>query len=83
VAQEEAHRILAPGGKVLVIDLLAHNEVWVREKYEHVHLGFSESQLEELLTQAGFQDVAVHRVARDPQPPHFMTVVATASTSTS
>ena len=82
-ALEEARRILAPGGKVLVIDLLAHNEVWVREKYEHIHLGFSESQLEELLIQAGFQDVAVHRVARDPQPPHFMTVVATASTSTS
>jgi len=82
-ALEEARRILVPGGKVLVIDLLAHNEVWVREKYEHVHLGFSESKLEKLLERAGFEDVAVHRVARDPQPPHFMTVVATASAPTS
>jgi hypothetical protein len=50
----------------------------VREKLEHVHLGFTEAQLEFALGEAGFESVAVQRAARDPQPPHFMTLVATA-----
>lgn len=75
----EAHRILVPGGRLLVIDLLAHNEEWVREKLQHVHLGFTENGLGELLAGAGFERVHVARAARDPQPPHFMTLVASAS----
>jgi ArsR family transcriptional regulator len=74
----EAQRLLVRGGRLLVIDLLAHNEEWVREKLGHLHLGFTEHGLEELVAQAGFEKVRVVRAARDPQPPHFMTLVATA-----
>jgi ubiquinone/menaquinone biosynthesis C-methylase UbiE len=74
----EAKRILVRGGRLLVIDLLAHTEEWVRDKLEHLHLGFTEQALAELVTQAGFEKVRVLRAARDPQPPHFMTLVATA-----
>jgi ArsR family transcriptional regulator len=77
-ALQEANRILVPGGMVLVIDLLAHNEDWVREKLEHVHLGFTEVDLERALASAGFSNANVGRAARDPQPPHFMTLVASA-----
>ena len=77
-ALDEALRILVPGGRLLVLELLAHNEEWVREKYLHHHLGFTEARLQELVDQAGFQHVRVHRAARDPQPPHFMTLAATA-----
>jgi len=76
-ALKEAHRITRPGGRVLVIDLLAHTEEWVRDKLQDRHLGFTESSLEHLLTRAGFADVRVDRAARDPKPPHFMTLIAT------
>jgi len=75
-AVAEAHRILAPGGRLLAIDLLAHGEEWVRDKLQHRHLGFTEAQLETLLREAGFGGLHIQRVARDPQPPHFMTLVA-------
>lgn len=76
-ALTEAHRVLEPGGKLLVIDLLAHGEDWVREKLQHRHLGFTEPELERLIHSTGFEAVSVHRAARDPAPPHFMTLVAT------
>jgi len=78
-ALSEARRILAPGGRVLVLDLLAHTEEWVRERLQHVHLGFTEQDLERLLLAAGFRDVRVERAARDPEPPHFMTLLAVAT----
>jgi ArsR family transcriptional regulator len=77
----EARRVLVPGGRVLVIDLLAHAEGWVRSQLQHRHLGFTEAALGELLAGAGFEKVRVQRVARDPQPPHFMTLVATGAKS--
>lgn len=74
----EARRIAVAGGRLLVIDLLAHTEEWVREKLQHRQLGFTEAALEKLISEAGFTHVAIQRAARDPQPPHFMTLVATA-----
>lgn len=75
-ALDEAFRVLVPGGRVLVLDLLAHGEEWVRDKLQHQHLGFTDQALEEHLTCAGFEQVAVQRAARDPHPPHFMTLLA-------
>lgn len=77
----EAARILVPSGRLLVIELLAHTEDWVRERYHHRHLGFTEAELERLLTGAGFEAVRVQRAARDPQPPHFITLIGTGTRS--
>ena len=74
----EARRVLAPGGRLLLIDLLAHNEDWVRENLQHEHLGFTEHDLRKLVENAGFEAPHLFRAARDPLPPNFMTLVATA-----
>ncbi len=53
-ALREVQRILRPGGTILIIDLQPHNVVMFREKLNHRWMGFSQSQLESWLTQAGF-----------------------------
>ncbi|QDU65974.1 ArsR/SmtB family transcription factor [Engelhardtia mirabilis] len=77
-ALTEARRILRPDGQLLVLDLLAHGEDWVRDKLQHRHLGFTEAGLTDHLARAGFDAIRVQRVARDPHPPHFMTLLANA-----
>lgn len=80
-ALSEARRILVPGGRLLLLDLLAHGEEWVREKFHHLHLGFAEPELRSLLEEAGFEDITIQRAARDPEPPHFITLIAVGSTA--
>jgi ArsR family transcriptional regulator len=68
-ALAEAVRVVRPSGRVLVLDLRAHEETWVREKLGDRQLGFSDEQLERLLIEAGLSDVRVtvgSRRAGDP-----------------
>ncbi len=81
-ALKEAQRVLVRGGRLLVLDLVAHGESWVKDQLQHRHLGFGEGELEHMLLEAGFERPFVRRAARDPQPPHFMTLVASATKGT-
>src|SRR6185437_16583290 len=68
-ALAEAVRIVRPAGRVVVLDLRAHDERWVRERLGDKSLGFGDEELESLMTQAGLTDVKVTvgaRRARDP-----------------
>lgn len=65
---------LAPGGRVVVLDLAPHQHAWVRHRLGHRHLGFAD--LGGLLGAAGFVDVRARVVHRDRTSPAFTTVLA-------
>jgi ubiquinone/menaquinone biosynthesis C-methylase UbiE len=72
-----AHRLLKPGGRIAVLDLLAHQFEQARELYADTWLGFSEAELHRMLEAAGFASIEVQVVAREEQPPHFQTLFGT------
>jgi ArsR family transcriptional regulator len=75
-AMAEAHRILKPGGRVIVLDLLKHHFEEARAMYADLHLGFTKVELQRLLKDAGFANVTLAVVHRETEAPHFETVLA-------
>jgi ArsR family transcriptional regulator len=74
-AVAEAARVTVPGGRVLVLDLRAHGEEWVRAKLGDRRLGFAEEELARLLRGAGLGGVRVGIGARKAGDP-FAVLIA-------
>ena len=77
-ALESAHKILKPGGQILLLDLLRHHFTKAHELYGDRWLGFAESDLHRWLETAGFKKIEISIVAAEEQPPHFQTILASA-----
>ncbi len=58
-ALAEMARVLKPGGRLLVADMLPHDRDSYRQQMGHVWLGFSEGQIAQALETAGFTGIRI------------------------
>ncbi len=65
-ALSEVARVLKPGGRVVIVDMLPHDREAYRQQMGHVWLGFEEATLRAMLADAGFGEVRVVPLPTDP-----------------
>lgn len=58
----EAARVLAPGGRLLVVDFMPHGREELRSQQRHLRLGFAEEQLLDWLAAAGLSGRVASRL---------------------
>jgi ArsR family transcriptional regulator len=78
-ALAEVARVLQPGGRLLVVDMLPHEREEYQQQMGHVWLGFSDRQITKFLNGAGFGNVRVRPlpVDQDARGPALFAAVAT------
>ncbi|MGA2537738.1 MAG: metalloregulator ArsR/SmtB family transcription factor [Terracidiphilus sp.] len=77
-ALSEANRILVPGGRILILDLVKHRFEEARELYADEWLGFSETEIESMLEKSGFSNLQISVVHKEAETPQFQTLLAVA-----
>ena len=81
LALGEVARVIRPGGRLLLVDMLPHDREEYRHQMGHVWLGFSDKQIAKFLAGAGFDRVSVRTlpIDADARGPALFAAVATKS----
>jgi ArsR family transcriptional regulator len=58
-AVKEAARIVAPGGKLIIVDFAPHKHEFLREQHQHRRLGFSDEEMARWLAEADLPQVGL------------------------
>src|SRR5436190_789989 len=77
-ALAEVARVLAPGGRLILVDMLPHDRENYRQQMGHVWLGFSEDHIRRLLGESSFGEIRVVPLSPDPRAKGPGLFVATA-----
>jgi len=78
----EVARVLKPGGRIVIADMLPHDREDYRQQMGHVWLGFSEAHVVQLLQSTGFESIRVVPLASGSKARGPGLFVATARTVT-
>lgn len=64
----EAARVLAPGGRLLIVDFAPHSLEFLREVHAHERLGFANGQVRQWLAAAGLEPLETRELMPSGEP---------------